>query len=64
MLMIQYFMPLLLAVWSGCLLFSQQFHVWTHMTKSRLPPLVIGLQDMGLLVSHSQHANHHKPPYL
>ncbi|KAK7825794.1 fatty acid desaturase 4, partial [Quercus suber] len=51
------------AVWSGCLLFSQQFHVSAHMTKSRLPPLVIGLQDMELLVSHSQHANHNRPPY-
>ncbi|KAK7839849.1 fatty acid desaturase 4, partial [Quercus suber] len=27
------------AVWSGCLLFSQQFPVSAHMTKSRLPPL-------------------------
>nr|POE70672.1 fatty acid desaturase 4, chloroplastic [Quercus suber] len=51
------------AVWSGCLLFSQQFPVSAHMTKSRLPPLVIGLQDMELLVSHSQHANHNRPPY-
>ncbi|KAM4092472.1 hypothetical protein ACJW30_06G041900 [Castanea mollissima] len=51
------------AVWSGCLLFSQQFHAWAHTTKSRLPPLVIALQDMGLLVSRSQHAGHHIPPY-
>ncbi|GFP79162.1 fatty acid desaturase 4 chloroplastic [Phtheirospermum japonicum] len=34
-----------------------------HTTKSRLPPLVVALQDGGLLVSRSQHAAHHRPPY-
>ncbi|XP_030930626.1 fatty acid desaturase 4, chloroplastic-like [Quercus lobata] len=49
-------------VFSGCILFSQHFHVWAHTTKSRLPPLVIALQDMGLLLS-CQYADHHRPPY-
>lgn len=44
-------------------MFSQQFHAWAHGTKSRLPPLVVVLQDLGLLVSRSQHAAHHRPPY-
>ncbi|PON51527.1 B domain of TMEM189, localization domain containing protein [Parasponia andersonii] len=48
---------------SGCIMFSQQFHAWAHMTKSRLPPLVVALQDLGILVSRSQHAAHHRPPY-
>ncbi|RVW99588.1 Fatty acid desaturase 4, chloroplastic [Vitis vinifera] len=34
-----------------------------HGTKSRLPPLVVALQDAGLLVSRSQHAAHHHVPY-
>ena len=51
------------AVWSGCIMFSQQFHAWDHTTKTRLPPLVIVLQDVGLLVSRSQHVVHHRPPY-
>lgn len=52
-------------VWvcSGCIMFSQQFHAWAHGTKSRLPPLVVALQDAGLLVSRSQHAAHHHAPY-
>ncbi|KAG6689621.1 hypothetical protein I3842_11G185000 [Carya illinoinensis] len=52
-------------VWvcSGCIMFSQQFHAWAHTTKSKLPPLVVTLQDAGLLVSRSQHADHHRPPY-
>ncbi|KAF3453490.1 hypothetical protein FNV43_RR03930 [Rhamnella rubrinervis] len=50
-------------VCSGCIMFSQQFHAWAHGTKSRLPPLVVALQDLGLLVSRSQHAAHHRPPY-
>ncbi|KAG2263105.1 hypothetical protein Bca52824_070184 [Brassica carinata] len=34
-----------------------------HGTKSKLPPLVVALQDMGLLVSRKQHARHHQAPY-
>ncbi|CAH9075967.1 unnamed protein product [Cuscuta europaea] len=48
---------------SGCIMFSQQFHAWAHGTKSRLPPIVVALQDAGVLVSRSQHADHHRPPY-
>ena len=50
-------------VCSGCIMFSQQFHAWAHTTKSKLPPLVAELQDVGLLVSRSQHAAHHRSPY-
>ncbi|KAJ4726096.1 fatty acid desaturase 4, chloroplastic-like [Melia azedarach] len=48
---------------AGCIMFSQQFHAWAHGTKSKLPPLVVALQDVGVLVSRSQHAAHHRPPY-
>ncbi|KAI8009522.1 hypothetical protein LOK49_LG06G00527 [Camellia lanceoleosa] len=51
------------AVCSGCIMFSQQFHAWAHSTKSRLPPPVLALQDAGVLVSRSQHAEHHRQPY-
>lgn len=51
------------AVCSGCIMFSQQFHAWAHGTKSRLPPVVVTLQDLGILVSRSQHAAHHRQPY-
>ncbi|KAI8552800.1 hypothetical protein RHMOL_Rhmol06G0296100 [Rhododendron molle] len=51
------------AVCSGCIMFSQQFHAWAHGTKSRLPQPVVVLQDAGVLVSRSQHAAHHRPPY-
>ncbi|PON51528.1 B domain of TMEM189, localization domain containing protein [Parasponia andersonii] len=47
----------------GCILFSQQFHAWAHSTKSRLPPLVVALEDLGILLPRSQHAAHHRPPY-
>ncbi|KAK6946882.1 Lipid desaturase domain [Dillenia turbinata] len=50
-------------VCSGCIMFSQQFHAWAHCTKSKLPWLVVALQDLGILVSRSQHAAHHRPPY-
>ncbi|KAL5548328.1 hypothetical protein UlMin_003559 [Ulmus minor] len=50
------------SVCSGSIMFSQQFHAWAHGTKSRLPPLVVALQDAGVLVSRSQHAAHHRPP--
>ncbi|CAH2077822.1 unnamed protein product [Thlaspi arvense] len=46
-----------------CVLFCQQFHAWAHGTKSKLPPLVVALQDMGLLVSRTHHVKHHRAPY-
>lgn len=52
-----------IGVCSGCIMFSQQFHAWAHGTKSRLPPPVLMLQDAGVLVSRSQHGDHHRPPY-
>ncbi|XP_074309563.1 fatty acid desaturase 4, chloroplastic-like [Silene latifolia] len=48
---------------AGCIMFSQQFHAWAHSTKSKLPQIVVALQDVGVLVSRSQHAAHHRPPY-
>ncbi|XP_071694935.1 fatty acid desaturase 4, chloroplastic-like [Rutidosis leptorrhynchoides] len=48
---------------SGCIMFSQQFHAWAHGTKSKLPPVVVALQDAGVLVSRSQHGAHHRSPY-
>ncbi|KAH6786403.1 fatty acid desaturase A [Perilla frutescens var. hirtella] len=51
------------AACSGFIMFSQQFHAWAHTTKSRLPAVVAALQDGGVLVSRSQHAAHHRPPY-
>ncbi|KAG5255194.1 fatty acid desaturase [Salix suchowensis] len=50
-------------VCSGCIMFSQQFHAWAHGTKSKLPPIVVAMQDAGLLVSRSQHGAHHRQPY-
>lgn len=51
------------AACGGCIMFSQQFHAWAHGTKSRLPPLVVALQDAGVLVPRGAHAAHHRPPY-
>ncbi|VVA22751.1 PREDICTED: transmembrane 189 [Prunus dulcis] len=53
----------LVAVCSGSIMFCQQFHAWAHSTKSQLPPVVVALQDLGILVSRSQHAAHHWKPY-
>ncbi|OVA07823.1 Kua-ubiquitin conjugating enzyme hybrid [Macleaya cordata] len=50
-------------MFSGCIMFSQQFHAWAHGTKSKLPPLVLALQDAGVLVSRAEHGAHHRPPY-
>ncbi|KAM7279662.1 hypothetical protein ACFE04_006796 [Oxalis oulophora] len=51
------------SICAGCIMFSQQFHAWAHSTKSKLPPLVVALQDSGVLVSRSQHGAHHRAPY-
>lgn len=52
-----------IGICSLCIMFSQQFHAWAHGTKSRLPSPVTALQEMGVLVSRSQHADHHRAPY-
>ncbi|KAL4312501.1 hypothetical protein GQ457_01G005880 [Hibiscus cannabinus] len=44
----------------GCILFSQQFHVWSHGTKSKLPPLVVALQDDGVLNLCLSQVDHNK----
>ncbi|KAF4346432.1 hypothetical protein G4B88_003629 [Cannabis sativa] len=50
-------------VFFGCVIFTQQFHVWAHGAKNQLPPLVVALQDLHILVGRSQHEAHHRPPY-
>ncbi|GJN39499.1 hypothetical protein PR202_gb28621 [Eleusine coracana subsp. coracana] len=48
---------------AACVVLSVQFHAWAHERPSRLPPGVEFLQAAGVLVSRSQHAWHHRPPY-
>ncbi|KAK9155753.1 hypothetical protein Sjap_003233 [Stephania japonica] len=48
---------------AGCIMMSQQFHAWAHGTKSRLPRMVVALQEMGVLVATEEHGRHHRPPY-
>ncbi|XP_049347934.1 fatty acid desaturase 4, chloroplastic-like [Solanum verrucosum] len=52
-----------IGAFSGCIMFSQQFHTWAHGTKNKLPKIVLALQDVGILVSRSQHVAHHRLPY-
>ncbi|EFJ49416.1 hypothetical protein VOLCADRAFT_89823 [Volvox carteri f. nagariensis] len=60
-------MPLGWNAWSSSFLFlvcmSQQFHAWSHMKKSELPPAVVALQDSGLLIGRRMHGAHHKAPF-
>lgn len=46
-----------------CVVLSQQFHAWAHTPKSKLPGVVVVLQDAGLLVGRRMHGTHHRPPY-
>ncbi|KFK24390.1 hypothetical protein AALP_AAs66006U000200 [Arabis alpina] len=52
-----------ISMFAFCVLFCQQFHAWAHGTNSKLPPLVVVLQDTGLLVSRTHHMIHHRKPY-
>jgi len=42
---------------------SQEFHKWSHMTKSQVPKWVNALQDIGLTIGRKPHAQHHLAPY-
>ncbi|KAL0403524.1 UNVERIFIED_CONTAM: Fatty acid desaturase 4, chloroplastic [Sesamum radiatum] len=44
-----------------CGLFSLKFHAWTHIPRSKLPPVVAALQDAGVLLRWSEHRAHHRP---
>eukprot|EP00244_Chara_vulgaris_P005201 TRINITY_DN2068_c0_g1_i1.p1 TRINITY_DN2068_c0_g1~~TRINITY_DN2068_c0_g1_i1.p1 ORF type:complete len:168 (-),score=37.41 TRINITY_DN2068_c0_g1_i1:253-756(-) len=48
---------------ASSIVLSQQFHAWAHSKKSKLPWIVLQLQDAGLLVSRREHGIHHRPPY-
>jgi palmitoyl-[glycerolipid] 3-(E)-desaturase len=50
---------------SFCMLeiLSQEFHKWSHMTKSEAPALANVLQKLHLAVPRTQHALHHLAPY-
>ncbi|KAJ9568056.1 hypothetical protein OSB04_004022 [Centaurea solstitialis] len=42
------------------LLFSAQIHVWAHVSKSKLPGIVVALQDAGVVLAPTPHAVHHR----
>lgn len=42
---------------------SQEFHKWSHMTKSQLPPVILALQKLGITIGRTPHAMHHLAPY-
>jgi len=42
---------------------SQEFHKWSHMTKSETPVFASWLQKLGLTVPRTMHALHHNAPY-
>lgn len=42
---------------------SQEFHKWSHMTKSQTPNWVEQLQKAGLTIGRKPHAQHHLSPY-
>ncbi|XP_073129306.1 fatty acid desaturase 4-like 1, chloroplastic [Henckelia pumila] len=47
----------------GCGMFCQQLHAWSHTPKGKLPPLVVALQDSGLILPRAEHAAHHHQPF-
>lgn len=42
---------------------SQEFHKWSHTTKSQVPEWVNTLQTLGLTIGRKPHAQHHFAPY-
>lgn len=45
------------------ILFTNQCHKWAHSLPEEKSFLIKKLQDMGLVLSPSEHAKHHTPPY-
>lgn len=59
--------PAPVAAFVGAFLFfvpmSQQFHSWSHLRRTEVPPTVLALQDAGVLISCKAHGAHHRPPF-
>jgi len=51
------------AVFCMAEILSQEFHKWSHTTKSEVPEWVNALQNAGITISRKHHAQHHKEPY-
>lgn len=54
---------LFIAVFCAMEILSQELHKWSHMTKKEVPGWVNWMQDAGLSIPRTDHANHHKAPY-
>ena len=57
------FNDVFLASFIAFVVLSQQFHRLSHFKRSQLSPLVVALQDAGLLVSITEHGAHHRVPF-
>ena len=53
----------LFASFTAFVLLSQTLHGWSHGKKSELPPWVLRLQDAGVFISRTGHAQHHQAPF-
>lgn len=51
------------STFSALICLAQQFHSWSHMRKQELHPMVVAMQDAGLLIGRSAHGRHHRAPY-
>ena len=52
-----------LAVFLLCTAMAQQTHAWAHLKRGDVPPLVLALQDAGVLISCRAHGAHHRAPF-
>jgi hypothetical protein len=51
------------AVFCALEIMSQEFHKWSHTTKSQVSPIVNKLQKWGIAIGRAPHALHHNAPY-
>lgn len=56
-------MLMFLGVFGVSVIFSQQFHAWSHTPKAQLPAVVVALQDGGIILRRGDHAAHHRAPF-
>lgn len=54
---------LFFAVFCAMEIMSQEFHKWSHMTKSQVSPIINKLQDAKLTIGRTSHAMHHLQPF-
>jgi len=57
------FWTVFFALFANWWVMSQEFHKYSHLKSSQVPPFIKAAQDAGLILSRKEHGRHHTSPF-